>query len=78
MNIKICGPGCASCTKTEEIVRQAVADSEVNAIIEKITDFADIAQLGVLSTPAVLINDRIKCVGKIPTQDEVNNWLKYM
>ena len=76
MEIKICGPGCANCTKTETIVREAVADSGIHARIVKISDFAEMAKLGVLSTPAVLVNGRIKCVGKVPTKNEVSEWLK--
>ena len=76
MEIKVCGPGCANCTKAEAIVKEAVADSGIDAQILKISDFAEMAKLGVLSTPAVLINNQIKCVGKVPTKEEVLEWLK--
>jgi small redox-active disulfide protein 2 len=76
MEIKVCGPGCANCTKAEAIVKEAVADSGIDAQILKISDFAEMAKLGVLSTPAVLVNDQIKCVGKVPTKNEVIEWLK--
>ena len=76
MEIKVCGPGCANCTKAENIVKEAVAASGTDAQILKISDFAEMAKLGVLSTPAVLVNDQIKCVGKVPTKDEVLEWLK--
>jgi small redox-active disulfide protein 2 len=75
MEIKVCGPGCANCRKAEEIVREAVADAGIDARILKISDFAAMAKLGVLSTPAVVINDRIKCVGKVPAKNEVLEWL---
>ena len=76
MEIKVCGPGCANCTKAEAIVKEAVADSGIDAQILKISDFAEMAKLGVLSTPAVLVNGQIKCVGKVPTKDQVLEWLK--
>jgi small redox-active disulfide protein 2 len=76
MEIKVCGPGCANCTKAENIVREAVADAGIDAEILKISDFAEMAKLGVLSTPAIVINGRIKCVGKVPTKNEVLEWLK--
>ena len=76
MEIKVCGPGCANCTKRDAIVKEAVADSGIDAQILKISDFAEMAKLGVLSTPAVLVNDQIKCVGKVPTKNEVLEWLK--
>ena len=76
MEIKVCGPGCANCTKAETIVREAVADSGLDARILKINDFAEMAKLGVLSTPAVLVDGQIKCVGKVPTKKEVLEWIK--
>lgn len=76
MEIKVMGPGCASCKKAEEIVREAVAESGREASIEKVSDFADIAKAGVLSTPAVVIDGQVKCVGKVPNKNEVLEWLK--
>ena len=76
MEIKVCGPGCANCTKAENIVKEAVAAAGTAARIEKITDFAEMAKLGILSTPAVIINGKIMCVGKVPSKAEVMEWLK--
>lgn len=76
MEIKVCGPGCANCNKAENIVREAVAESGLDARVFKISDFAEMAKLGVLSTPAIVIDSQIKCVGKVPTKDEVLEWLK--
>ena len=76
MEIKVCGPGCANCTKTEKIVKEAVAEAGIEARVYKITDFAEMAKLGVLSTPAVVVNGVIKCVGKVPSKSEVVSWFK--
>jgi small redox-active disulfide protein 2 len=76
MEIKVCGPGCANCTKAEVIVKEAVTESGIDAKVLKISDFAEMAKLGVLSTPAVLVDGQIKCVGKVPTKNEVLEWLK--
>ena len=76
MEIKVCGPGCANCTKAENVVKEAVADAGIDAQVLKISDFAEMAKLGVLSTPAVIVNGQIKCVGKVPTKNEVLEWLK--
>lgn len=75
MKIKVCGPGCASCEKTEKIVRAAVAAKGIEATITKITDFQEIAQLGIFSTPAVVIDGEVKSVGNIPKQADVENWI---
>ena len=57
-------------------MKEAVADSGIDAQILKNSDFAEMAKLGILSTPAVVINGQIKCVGKVPTKNEVLEWLK--
>jgi small redox-active disulfide protein 2 len=76
MEIKVCGPGCANCTKAEAVVKEAVAESGVSAEVAKVTDFAEMAKLGVLSTPAIVVNGQIMCVGKVPAKSEVLEWLK--
>jgi small redox-active disulfide protein 2 len=75
MEIKVCGPGCASCDKTKKIVEAAVAAKGIEATISKVTDFQEIAQLGIFSTPAVVVDGDVKCVGNIPKQGEVEGWL---
>jgi small redox-active disulfide protein 2 len=75
MEIKVCGPGCANCTKAESIVKEAVAEAGIDVRILKISDFAEMAKLGVLSTPAIVVDGQIKCVGKVPTKNEVLKWL---
>ena len=76
MEIKVCGPGCANCTKAENIVKEAIATAGIDAQVYKITDFAEMAKLGVLSTPAIVIDGHVKCVGKVPSKSEVMEWLK--
>jgi len=76
MEIKVLGPGCQRCQKTEELVREAVAEAGVDAQIEKISDIMKIAGYGVLGTPAVVVNGEVKCVGKIPDKEEIKAWLE--
>lgn len=75
MEIKICGPGCAKCHEVERVINEAVAETGVQATIEKISDFNEIAKLGVFSTPSVVIDGQIKSVGKVPSKKEVLAWL---
>ena len=75
MEIKLCGPGCASCEKTEKIVKAAVAAKGIDATILKVTDFQEMAQLGIFSTPAVVIDGKVKSVGNIPKQSDVEKWI---
>jgi small redox-active disulfide protein 2 len=76
MEIKVLGPGCAKCGEAEKIMRAAVEEAGVTATIDKISDFQQIAQHGVFSTPAVVIDGQIKCVGKVPSKNEAIAWLK--
>lgn len=75
MEIKVCGPGCTSCEKTQKIVEAAVAAKGVEATVSKVTDFQEIAKLGIFSTPAVIVDGEVKSIGNIPKQSEVEGWL---
>ncbi len=76
MDIKVLGPGCSKCQQTEKIVKEAVAETGVDAQIEKVTDVMKIADFGVFGTPAVVINGEVKSIGKIPSKEDVKSWLK--
>jgi small redox-active disulfide protein 2 len=75
MEIKILGPGCTRCQQTAEHVKEAVADTGIEADIEKVTDAMQIAGYGVFGTPAVVIDGEVKCVGKIPSKEDIKKWL---
>lgn len=75
MEIKILGPGCAKCRKTEEMVKEALNESGAEATVEKVTDIMKIAGYGVMGTPAVVIDGEVKSVGKIPTKVDINSWI---
>lgn len=75
MEIKILGPGCAKCRKTEEMVKEALNESGVEATVEKVTDIMKIAGYGVMGTPAVVIDGEVKSVGKVPTKADINSWI---
>ena len=76
MEIKVMGPGCAKCEEAEKIVKSVIAETGSDAVVEKVSDFKEIASHGVFSTPAVVIDGQIKCVGKVPSKKEVEGWLK--
>ncbi len=76
MEIKVLGPGCMKCRKTEDIVKEAVAEAGVEARVEKVTDIMEIADYGVMGTPAVIVDGEVVLVGKIPTKEEMKKWMK--
>ena len=75
MQIKVLGPGCPKCHETEKLVREAVAEAGVSAEVLKVVDFQEMAALGVFATPAVVIDDVVKCSGKVPAKKELLAWL---
>ena len=75
MDIKVLGPGCPKCHETERLVREVVAESSVDAKIEKVTDLMKIAGYGVFGTPAVVVEGEVKSVGKIPKKEEIKAWI---
>jgi small redox-active disulfide protein 2 len=76
MEIKVLGPGCPKCKEVEKIMQDAVEEAGVDAKVEKVTDFQQIAAHGVFATPAVVIDGQVKCVGKVPSKAEAMAWLK--
>ena len=68
MEIKVCGPGCASCEKARKAVEVVVASKKIQAEVIKVTDFQEIAKLGIFATPAVVIDGKVMCVGRVPKQ----------
>ena len=75
MEIKICGPGCTACDTAKENVEAALDSKGISATVVKVTDFQEMAQMGVFSTPAVVVDGEVKCVGRAPKQDEIESWL---
>ncbi len=75
MDIKVLGPGCPKCQKTENLVKEVVAESGAEAQVEKVTDMMEIAGYGVFGTPAVVIDGEVKSVGKIPSKTQIKTWL---
>jgi small redox-active disulfide protein 2 len=76
MDIKVLGPGCPKCEQTERNVKDAVAETGVDATVDKVTDVMEIAGYGVFGTPAVVVDGEVKCVGKIPGKEEIKTWIE--
>ena len=77
MEIKVLGPGCANCHKMEEMAKQAVKELGLTAEVLKITDIMEIASQGILSTPGLIVNGKVKHTGKpLPSLDKVKELIK--
>ncbi len=75
MIIKVLGPGCANCVKVAQVAQQAADALGIEAYIEKVTDYAEIQKYPILSTPGLVINEKLVCAGRIPNKAEVTTWL---
>ncbi|MDD2729929.1 thioredoxin family protein [Malikia sp.] len=75
LTVKILGSGCANCKKLEAIARDAATQAGVAANFVKVTDMQAIMAYDLLSTPGLVINDKLVSSGRIPTVAEVQGWL---
>ena len=75
MKIKILGPGCRNCEKLEKNAKEAIADLAIDASIEKVEDFKDIASYGVMQTPALVVDEEVKAFGKVSSVKEIKKIL---
>jgi small redox-active disulfide protein 2 len=76
MEIKILGSGCSKCQTTEKNVKEALSESGLDVQVDKVTDIMEIAKYGVFMTPAVVIDGKVKSVGKIPDTEEIKKWIE--
>lgn len=76
VNIKVLGSGCANCKRLEAVARKVVETLTLDAEIEKVTDYAEIMKWPLLSTPGLVINDKLVSAGRIPSEQEIAAWLK--
>lgn len=76
IDIKILGPGCQQCLETAQVVRMVIAEHGFPAQIEMVGNTEVIAEFGVSLTPAVVVGGDVKCMGRVPSPDEVLAWLK--
>ena len=74
--IKVLGPGCKRCQTTEDMVKAAAAALGIEASIEKITDYAEMAKYGIVSTPGIVIDGKVVHAGGLPKEDDLTRWLQ--
>jgi small redox-active disulfide protein 2 len=76
MEIKILGPGCPRCGEVGKRVKKALAELEVAADVEKVTDIRTMMSYGILGTPGLVIDGKVKCAGRIPSPEEIKAWIR--
>ncbi|HWT10959.1 MAG TPA: thioredoxin family protein [Roseomonas sp.] len=75
LTVKILGPGCANCRKLEAVAREAATGAGLEAEFVKVTAMQDIIAYDILSTPGLVINEKVVSSGRIPTVAEVQGWM---
>lgn len=75
LTVKILGSGCANCKKLEAVAREAASNANLQADFIKVTDMKEILAYDLLSTPALVINEKVVTSGRIPTVAEVRQWM---
>ncbi|MGV8984085.1 thioredoxin family protein [Clostridium sp.] len=75
MIIKVLGSGCSNCKKLEENTRKAVEELGIEATIEKVEDFKKIMAYGVMKTPALVVDEKVKIMGRVPSAEEIKKYL---
>lgn len=75
LTVKVLGSGCANCKKLESVARKAIAGVGVEAEVIKVTDYDEIMKYPILSTPGLVINEKLVSAGRIPSEAEIKTWL---
>jgi len=75
LTIKVLGSGCENCKKVESIARKAASAMGMQAEFIKVTDWAEINKYPIMATPGLVVNEKLVCAGRIPSEAEVTTWL---
>ncbi|MFZ4522701.1 MAG: thioredoxin family protein [Bacteroidales bacterium] len=75
MEIKILGPGCAKCKSLDRLTREVVEKHGINATVTKVEDIMEIMKYGVMSTPALVVDEKVILKGRVPSADELKQLL---
>ncbi len=76
MEIKVLGPGCKKCKELDSRVQEVLSETNVSADVEKVEDIAQIVQYGVMSTPGLVIDGKVKVSGRVPSKDEIKKLIE--
>ena len=76
LSIKVLGPGCPNCERLEKIVKKVVATLAIEAEVTKISDYAEIMEYDLLSTPGLVIKEQVVSSGRVPSETQVVDFIQ--
>ena len=76
LEIKVLGTGCPNCRRLEQTVRDTLAELDVSADLQHIYDIKEIGNYGIMGTPALIINNKLKTAGQVPNKDQIKKWIE--
>lgn len=75
LTVKVLGSGCENCVKLEGIAKKIVQSMDLQADVIKVTDWTEIKKYHILGTPGLVINEKVVCAGRVPSEAEVTTWM---
>jgi len=76
MDVKVLGTGCPKCNELEKRVKSIAEKNSLTLQLQKVTDLNDIMSYGIMMTPGLVVNGKVKCAGKLPSEEEILKWLE--
>jgi len=76
VDVKVLGPGCPNCERLEQMARRLMAAKKIAGNLEHVRDMKEISFYGIVPTPGLVINGRIRCAGRVPTERQLREWLR--
>ena len=76
INLKVLGTGCSKCKALEKVTTEVVKESNFDADIQKVEDIVQIMNYGVMTTPALVINEKVVFSGRVPSKSEIKSYIE--
>lgn len=75
MEVKVLGPGCAKCKTTYNVVEKVIKENNLDVTLTKVDDIMEMMSYNILSTPAIVVNGKVKIKGRVPSENEIKELL---
>jgi small redox-active disulfide protein 2 len=76
LDVKVLGTGCANCKRTKSIISEVIQENHFDAQVVEVTDMGAIMAYGVMSTPAIVINEKVVTTGRVPAKSQVAEMIR--